>query len=872
MSNSPRPPRSFGITDAQLSAELRKWTGASPAVHPVGELLDRHWEAAYAYARLCTGGPHPAGMLTTAAFTRLFGASIRQSGPTAAWRPQLLVTVRRIAAEWSADHRQEMLHPELLRAAAGDGDRIAARLLPPTDRRLLSRAFQRLPQAARALLWHAEVESEPLTVPAALLGLDEEGARIELGRARERLREECLQVHREVAPDQDCLRYFRLLDVTYRRDGVDIDPDLRGHLAGCKHCRYTADQLAQFNGDLGTALTEGVLGWGAVPYRNARVAAAEAERAQGRPAEGAGEPVPDRPEGAPAESGPHRGRREPGAASGRRRARPAGRRAAAAGGEPSGTVPRQASPTGAPSGPPPGPAAGGDSFGTTPHRARAGDEAPAPRTAGDGRTVPGARSEAPGAPAAGQAWTPRVPGAAEAFAGEGGPGPAASPGVGADALSDPFGLRAGAGAVGGGGPVGGEDFTASSSGPGSSGPGAFGAPGPASASASPVPPSAASPAPVSPGRAAADSALRAPAGSAGRGAGALPPEAPFAPDGTRGARASAEAGGKRSLRGRTEAAAAVRRGVARKAGTADGPRAAGGRSAKRAARRTARQRNLTIAVATVSGLVVLPLVLWAVVGSGDGGARRADGQPSEAPGSGAPSSGPARTGAGTPGKDTLRGRLHNVASGLCVGVTGKKVVAGAETELAKCSGAPGQQWVYEADGLLRSAAEPGLCLDSHLGYSVQLAPCVGAAKPAGKYIRYDFTLRGTLVPRFDQDLALTPAATDGAGSLVLKTRVKSDTQRWTIDPSQPDLQMEVVNWDADGGTSAHPTATPSATPGPSSTVKPSATPAPTTAAPSPVPTLSCDSDRYWCGGDGQHHWAHHRGDGQWGGGGGYGGR
>lgn len=268
-SNSPTSAHHFEVTDEQLSAELKKWTGTTPALQPVGELLDRHWEAAFAYARLCTDGPHHAGMLTTAAFTRLFGESLRQSGPTAAWRPQVLVTVRRIAAEWVADHRQEMLHPDL-RWASGDGDRGAARMLPVPERRLLSRAFQRLPQAARTLLWHIEVESEPYAIPAGLLGLDEEGADIELGRSRGRLREECLQVHRELAQDDECMRYIRLLDVTFRRGGAEVDPDLAMHLSVCKHCRYTADQLNQFNAGLGIALAEAVLGWGARAYLEVR--------------------------------------------------------------------------------------------------------------------------------------------------------------------------------------------------------------------------------------------------------------------------------------------------------------------------------------------------------------------------------------------------------------------------------------------------------------------------------------------------------------------------------------------------------------------------------------------------------------------------
>jgi hypothetical protein len=154
----------------------------------------------------------------------------------------------------------------------------------------------------------------------------------------------------------------------------------------------------------------------------------------------------------------------------------------------------------------------------------------------------------------------------------------------------------------------------------------------------------------------------------------------------------------------------------------------------------------------------------------------------------------------------VRGRLHNVASGLCVGIVGGKAVKGAETELTTCSTAPGQQWAYQSDGLLRSGAARGLCLDSHLGWSVQLAPCTTASAPSARNVRYDFTLQGTLVPRFDQDLALAPAATDGAGALVLKTRSRSDTQRWTIDAAGPELQMDVAAWIPDSGTSAYPTA------------------------------------------------------------------
>ncbi|MFF1548491.1 ricin-type beta-trefoil lectin domain protein [Streptomyces sp. NPDC058291] len=649
LSNSPSA-RRFDATDEQLSAQLKKWTGASPALHPVGELLDRHWEAAFAYARLCTDGERAAGMLTTAAFTRLFGETLRQNGPTAAWRPHLLVTVRRVAAEWDADGRRDLLHPALRSEAEGEdddgmaGDRAAALMLPPVHRRMLSRAFQRLPESARCMLWHVEVEAEPLAVPGGLLGLEEDGARVELRRARERLREECLQVHRELATDDECHRYHRLLDVTCRRGGADLDPDLRRHLEQCRHCAHTADQLRQFEGLLGAALAEGILGWAAAAYVEVRMA-------------------------------------------------------------------------------------------------------------GDGRFADTAAEPPRGY--AGEAFTDGTP-AASAF--------------GATSAS-------------------------------------------ASASAAAAAPGASRRAAPRPG--------------------AL-------------ARIKARVGGP----------------VDRSAAGAD-PRPGTSRSAQKAARR-ARRRNLTAAVLTVSGIVVLPLVVWAALGSGDDTGPGAESEAAKAPATGpdTAASGPSWAGADDDARGAMRGRLRNAASGLCIAVVGDRPADGAETRLATCSAAAGQQWSYEPDGLLRSAADAGLCLDSRLGYSVRLAPCAGAGQPDPRNVRYDFTLQGTLVPRSGQNLALAPAATDGSGALVLKNRVDSAAQRWVIDTSKPDPQMQFVNWGADSTASGTPTQDPTPRRAKSPVPAPAGTPsAGPTAAPAPTPTTgspsgsdngSCPSSYpYPCPGGGQ---------------------
>ncbi|MEU0599555.1 ricin-type beta-trefoil lectin domain protein [Streptomyces sp. NPDC006393] len=732
LSRSPEPPRPFDATDQQLSTELSKWTGATPALGPVGQLLDRHWEAAFAYARMCTDGPHPAGMLTTASFTRLFGQTLRQAGPTAAWRPQLLITVRRIAAEWAADHRREMLHPEL-RAAAAD-DRIAARLLPPADRRLISQAFQRLPQTARALLWHADVEAEPPAVPARLLGIDEEDARVGLRRARERLREECLQAHRDLAPEQDCLRYFRLLDVTWRRGGVDIDPDLREHLARCAHCRYTADQLARFDDGLGTALAEGVLGWGAREYRESRAA-------------GSAPPAENGPSTPPPSTAFAGGEDFTAAPPGAGAFGPAGRPdVGTSGGGAFGTVPSGGPVPRRPVRPAP--------FDRARHRARSAGDADVPSVAsGEGAEPSGGRASVR---PDGFALFDRARHRARSA------GDADVPSVASGGGAEPSGGRA------------------------SVRPDGF--------------------ALFDRARHRARPAGDADVPSAASGGGAEPS----------GGRASVRQDGFVLFdRARHRARTATERFVppgASGAESASAPRAGARRSAHRATRRAVRRRTLAIAVATVSGLVVLPLALWSVLGSGDDTAadpgRPPSGTPGPSSGTASPGPGPGSSwaGAGGTGGTTLRGRLQSVASGLCVGIVGGEAVKGAETELTTCSSAPGQQWAYETDGLLRSGAAPGLCLDSHLGWSVQLAPCTGASAPGARNVRYDFTLQGTLVPRFDQDLALTPAATDGAGALVLKTRSRSDTQRWTIGPAAPELQMDVADWVPDGGAAAHRTA------------------------------------------------------------------
>ncbi|GHE60729.1 hypothetical protein GCM10014715_12580 [Streptomyces spiralis] len=270
----PYPPHS-GVTatesDRHLVARLRDPDGGH---HAVALLLARHWRATYDYAAICLAAPgDSAAMVATAAFRhvlrRLTGGAVG-----GALRPQLLVAARETVREWAADEAACAVLPELSRPSGGRGLR-AVKSMTSEKRLLAERAFQALPGAFQCLLWHTEVEAEPITIPSGLLAMDAAGAEGTLEQAREQFRAGCVRAHRELAPSGECRYYNRLLDVPLRRGGTLL-PDVRQHLRACRHCRQAAEQLGHFDGGLHVLLAEAVLGWGARRYLDSRPARAAA--------------------------------------------------------------------------------------------------------------------------------------------------------------------------------------------------------------------------------------------------------------------------------------------------------------------------------------------------------------------------------------------------------------------------------------------------------------------------------------------------------------------------------------------------------------------------------------------------------------------
>nr|WP_239135143.1 RICIN domain-containing protein [Streptomyces sp. SID12488] len=231
-------------------------------------LTARHWQATHEYAVICLAtSARTASMVTTAAFHQVLERVMRAESAVAL-RPRFLVAVRDIVREWSADDRISEVLPDLTKPAGGRGMR-AAKAMTAENRKLAERSFQALPGLAQCLLWHTEVEAEPMNVPAVLLGMDTNMAAASLEQAREQFREGCVRAHRELAPSKECRFYNRLLDIPIRRGGALL-PDVQQHLSVCNYCRHAAEQLSHFEGGLGTLLAEAVLGWGARRYLDSR--------------------------------------------------------------------------------------------------------------------------------------------------------------------------------------------------------------------------------------------------------------------------------------------------------------------------------------------------------------------------------------------------------------------------------------------------------------------------------------------------------------------------------------------------------------------------------------------------------------------------
>ncbi|WP_340385587.1 RICIN domain-containing protein [Streptomyces sp. SS7] len=126
--------------------------------------------------------------------------------------------------------------------------------------------------------------------------------------------------------------------------------------------------------------------------------------------------------------------------------------------------------------------------------------------------------------------------------------------------------------------------------------------------------------------------------------------------------------------------------------------------------------------------------------------------------------------------------MRRPATGRCLDVAGGRAVSGAAAVLTVCSSAASQQWSYQDDGLLRSAAAPALCPAADPGRaSVALAGCTVHSGEA----LFDLTVRGELLLRRDGGLLAAPGPGKAGTKAVVTERNGSPGQRWEFEAAVP---------------------------------------------------------------------------------------
>ncbi|GAB2979925.1 RICIN domain-containing protein [Streptomyces pseudoechinosporeus] len=218
---------------------------------------------------------------------------------------------------------------------------------------------------------------------------------------------------------------------------------------------------------------------------------------------------------------------------------------------------------------------------------------------------------------------------------------------------------------------------------------------------------------------------------------------------------------------------------------------------RRAAQGPGNSKALLTGVGVVSGALLATVLITTLWPQDDGGDPSASGTPgpeqSATPGPQAP---PAGSTSPPPALPTppVQTRLRNLAADLCLDIKGGKAQSGASLKLEACSSAGTQQWSYEEDGLLRSVANPDLCVDSHVDAGVVvLGSCASAGSKRADDVRYDLTVQGELLPRWQEDLAVAPAAKDEDADVVVKIRDRTDEQRWRSDGSTSSASPESLS-------------------------------------------------------------------------------
>jgi len=268
------PAVAAGPPDRELIDRVR--AGDLAAYDP---LYQRHARSALAHARHWARSEAAAEDLRAEAFTRVLHAIRNGNGPTEAFRPYLLTTMRHVARDWAASERRLLLVADMvdLEEPEPQADPVLAAL----ERSLAGQAFMALPERWQTVLWHTEVEGEGPAQLAPLLGIEPAAVAALAYRAREGLKQAYLQAHVREVSAESCRPYAQRLGAAVRgKLGRRERGKVEEHLRYCAECAGLLAMLKYVNAHIGVLAAPAVLG-AAVAAKTALAIAAGAGAAAG---------------------------------------------------------------------------------------------------------------------------------------------------------------------------------------------------------------------------------------------------------------------------------------------------------------------------------------------------------------------------------------------------------------------------------------------------------------------------------------------------------------------------------------------------------------------------------------------------------------
>lgn len=231
-------------SDAELAAAVRAGnTGAYAG------LYERHVAAARLLARQLSPSAAAADDLVSEAFLKVLDTLLAGGGPDSAFRAYLLTTLRHAGYDRTRRDRRLEWSDDMTRHDRGIPweDPAVAGL----ESALAARAFARLPERWRRVLWHTEVERVTPTELAPLLGLTPNGVAALAYRAREGLRQAYLREQVADGAGGPCEWTVERLGGWARGALTPREREAaEAHLTGCGRCRARAAELRDVNGGL----------------------------------------------------------------------------------------------------------------------------------------------------------------------------------------------------------------------------------------------------------------------------------------------------------------------------------------------------------------------------------------------------------------------------------------------------------------------------------------------------------------------------------------------------------------------------------------------------------------------------------------------